>query len=94
MRYFVYLLITNSKNKFISYVGYTYNLKKRLKLHNSSKGAKFTRGRKWNLIYKKRYNSKSKALSEEYKLKKNYKLRSQIKLDYIKKNENFYSSSL
>ena len=94
MRYFVYLLITISKNKFISYVGYTNNLKKRLILHNSSKGAKFTRGRKWNLIYKKRYNSKSKALSEEHKLKKNYKLRSQIKLDYIKKNENFYTSSL
>jgi hypothetical protein len=25
------------------------NIKKRLKLHNSSKGAKFTRGRKWKI---------------------------------------------
>ena len=94
MRYFVYLLLTNSKSKLISYVGYTNDLSKRLRLHNTSKGAKFTRGRKWILIYKKKYNSKSKALSEEYKLKKDYKLRSRLKLDYIKKNENFYTTSI
>ena len=29
----------------ITYVGYTNNLKKRLDLHNSGKGAKFTRGK-------------------------------------------------
>jgi putative endonuclease len=85
MKYFVYLIINISKDKSISYVGYTNNLDKRLFLHNSSKGAKFTRGRKWTLIYKKEYKSKSQALIEEYKLKKNYKLRSIIKLNYIKK---------
>ena len=53
MKYFVYLIISNHKNKIISYVGYTSDINKRLKLHNSSKGAKFTRGRKWTLIYKK-----------------------------------------
>ena len=94
MKYFVYLIINISKDKSISYVGYTNNLDKRLFLHNSSKGAKFTRGRKWTLIYKKEYKSKSRALIEEYKLKKNYKLRSIIKLNYIKKNENFNSTSL
>ena len=85
MKYFVYLIINIRKDKSISYVGYTNNLDKRLFLHNSSKGAKFTRGRKWTLIYKKEYKSKSQALIEEYKLKKNYKLRSIIKLNYIKK---------
>ena len=85
MKYFVYLIINIRKDKSISYVGYTNNLNKRLFLHNSSKGAKFTRGRKWTLIYKKEYKSKSQALIEEYKLKKNYKLRSIIKLNYIKK---------
>ena len=30
--------------KSITYVGYTKNLKKRITLHNSGKGAKFTRG--------------------------------------------------
>ena len=94
MKYFVYLIINIRKDKSISYVGYTNNLDKRLFLHNSSKGAKFTRGRKWTLIYKKEYKSKSRALIEEYKLKKNYKLRSIIKLNYIKKNENFNSTTL
>ena len=75
MTYYVYLIVSQVKNKTISYVGYTNNLLKRISLHNASKGAKFTKGRKWVLIYNKRYKSKSMAMKEEYKLKKNYKLR-------------------
>ena len=85
MNYYVYLLISLSNKKFISYVGYTNNLKNRLILHNSSKGAKFTRGRKWKLIYKKKYNNKSMAMKEEYKLKQNLKLRNSLKERYIQK---------
>ena len=77
--HFVYLLVSKNKNRTISYVGYTNNINKRLKLHNSSKGAKFTRGRKWKLAYYKKYDSKILAMREEYKLKKNYKLRNKIK---------------
>ena len=79
--YFVYLLVTKKKNRVISYVGYTNNINKRLKLHNSSKGAKFTRGRQWKLAYYKKYDNKILAMKEEYQLKKNYKLRSKIKKD-------------
>lgn len=79
MKYVVYLIVTSAKNKTISYVGYTNNLKKRLSLHNSGKGAKFTKGKKWKLIYSQNYKSKTKAMKEEYKLKKNYKLRKIIK---------------
>ena len=79
MSYFVYLILTNLKNnKKISYVGYTNNLKKRLKLHNEGKGAKFTRGKKWKLIYYKQYDSKSKAMKNEHLLKKDYKKRKKI----------------
>ena len=85
MNYYVYLLITYSNKKFISYVGYTNNLKNRLILHNNSQGAKFTKGRKWKLIYKKKYNNKSLAMKEEYKLKQNLKLRKSIKERYIQK---------
>ena len=85
MKHFVYLLITNHKKKFITYAGYTNNIKKRLKLHNSSKGAKFTRGRKWKIIYKKCYNTKSEALKKEYLLKKNIKKRNKIKKKFILK---------
>ncbi len=88
MPYFVYLIISKNSDNPVSYVGYTNNLKKRITEHNSSKGAKFTRGRKWKLAYSKRFLSKSIAMREEYKLKKNIKLRNKIKLKF-KKNENF-----
>ena len=85
MPYFVYMLLTKHKDKFISYVGYSNNLSKRLSLHNSSKGAKFTKGKKWVIIYHKKYLNKSDALKDEYKLKKDYKLRIKIKNNFIKK---------
>ena len=79
MTYFVYLIVSSLKNnKKFSYVGYTNNLEKRLKLHNSNKGAKFTRGKKWKLVYYEKYDSKSDAMKNEFKLKKNYTLRKQI----------------
>ena len=84
MKYFVYLIISKNKQKYLSYVGYTNNLNKRLAKHNASKGAKFTRGRKWILAYSMGYDSKSKAMREEYKLKKNYKLRNKIKYYFNK----------
>jgi len=87
MNYYVYLLLTKSGKKHISYVGYTNNLINRLKKHNSSNGAKFTKGRKWKVIYSKKYDSKSKALKEEYKLKKDYKKRKKIKNNYLLKYE-------
>ena len=65
--------------KSVTYIGYTNNLKKRIDLHNSGKGAKFTRGRKWLLIYKEIFNSKKEAISREYYIKKNRTLRNKIK---------------
>ena len=79
MPYFVYLIVSDIKNrKKLSYVGYTGNLKKRIDLHNSGKGAKFTRGKKWKLVYYEKYDSKSDAMKNEYRLKKNYKLRKKL----------------
>ncbi len=63
----------------VTYVGYTNDLKKRINLHNNNKGAKFTRGRKWKLIYKEKLNSKKEAISREYYIKKNRVLRNKIK---------------
>ena len=85
MIYYVYLIISKKLNKYRSYVGYTNNINKRILLHNSSKGAKFTRGNKWKLIYVKKYYDKSTAMREEYKLKKNYLLRNKIKVQYLNK---------
>ena len=44
MVYYVYMLKSKSV-KPVTYVGFTSNLQKRINLHNSGKGAKFTRGR-------------------------------------------------
>ena len=82
MNYYVYMLKSHG-SKSITYVGYTKNLKERLILHNSGKGAKFTRGRTWKLIYKEIFKSKNKAISREYYIKKNRTLRNKIKNNSI-----------
>ena len=82
MNFYVYMLISTGF-KPVSYVGYTNNLKKRIKLHNSGKGAKFTRGRKWKLIYKEKFKSKNKAISREYYIKRNKALRKKLKNEYL-----------
>ena len=65
-----------------SYVGYTNNIKFRLEKHNSNKGAKSTKGYKWELVYKKKFYSKNKALSFEYKLKKDRNERAKLINDF------------
>ena len=81
MSYFVYML--KSKNsKPVTYVGYTKNIKKRITLHNAGKGAKFTRGRKWKLIYKEKIKTKNEAISREYYIKNNRSLRKKLKEKY------------
>ena len=94
MKFFVYLLLSKKNGKTFSYVGMTKDLKKRIALHNSSKGAKYTKGKKWLIAYKKSYNSKSKALKEEYSLKKDKKKREKIKKSFILKNENISTFTL
>ena len=81
MTYYVYML--KSKGiKPVTYVGYTKDIKQRINLHNIGKGAKFTRGRKWRLIYKEKFKSKKEAISREYYIKKNKSLREKIKKKY------------
>ena len=79
MSYYVYVLKNTNKSRLTTYVGYTKNLKKRLKLHNEGMGAKFTRGRIWKIMYYEKYHTKKEAISREYYIKKNRKIRDQIK---------------
>ena len=81
-------MLKSKSMKAITYVGYTNNLSRRIALHNSGKGAKFTRGRKWSLIYKEKFKSKKEAISREYYIKNNRVLRNNIK------NENLNSPSI
>ena len=87
MSFYVYMLKSMGK-KSITYVGYTKNLSKRITLHNSGKGAKFTRGRKWKLIYKEKLSSKKEAISREYYIKNNRTFRNKIK------NENLSTTTI
>jgi len=90
-KFFVYMIANSSNKKVITYVGWTNNLKKRLQLHNCGKGAKFTRGRKWILIFKKKMLSKKNAIQFEYKLKKNRKVRKDIINKFINTTPNCLS---
>ena len=85
MSFYVYMIISKHNDKYLSYVGYTNNLENRIKLHNTSKGAKFTKGKLWRLIYFEKYQNKVEAMKNEYRLKKNYKLRTKIKNDFLDK---------
>ena len=82
MIYFVYLIKTTKGYLNKSYVGYTNNILKRLVKHNTNLGAKSTKGYKWELVYKKKFYSKNKALSFEYKLKKDRKERAKLINDF------------
>ena len=84
MIYFVYLIKTTKGYLNKSYVGYTNNILKRLVKHNTNLGAKSTKGYKWELVYKKKFYSKNKALSFEYKLKKDRNERAKLINDFKK----------
>ena len=82
MTYFVYLIGNYRKLKLTTYVGYTNNLKKRINLHNNGKGAKFTKGRTWKLLYSEKCKTKREAILREHYIKKNRKFRNLIKNKY------------
>tara|TARA_B100001109_G_C18849059_1_gene468364 strand:+ start:68 stop:334 length:267 start_codon:yes stop_codon:yes gene_type:complete len=86
MVYYVYLIKTLDVYLKKSYVGYTNNINQRLKKHNSNLGAKSTKGYKWELVYKKKFFSKRKALSFEYKLKNDRKERLRLIYDFKKRS--------
>ena len=67
MAYFVYLLECSDRTY---YCGYTNNLEKRIKAHNSKKGSKYTRARiPVKIVYFEKFSSLSKALKREHAIK-------------------------
>lgn len=52
------------------YTGWTTQLEKRIKTHNSGKGAKYTRAKRpVKLIYYEEYSNKIEAMKREYEIK-------------------------
>ena len=79
MRFYVYVIGTSSPIK-KTYVGWTTDIEKRLEKHNTSKGAKSTKGYHWKLLYKEELLSKIEAMKKEYEIKKNSKFRAELRL--------------
>ena len=50
MNYYVYVIASFKYSQIKTYVGWTKDLKKRLKMHNMGKGAKSTKGHKLKII--------------------------------------------
>jgi putative endonuclease len=83
---FVYVLITrNPGGRAITYVGWTLDLERRLAEHNGagppkkSRGAKFTSGRTWVLIYAEKYRTRRRAMAREYALKRDKTFRALLR---------------
>lgn len=67
-RFYVYIVECVDKTL---YTGYTPHLKKRIKLHNLGKGAKYTRDRRpVRLVWFKKYKYFKLAFLEEKRIKK------------------------
>lgn len=78
MTCFVYVLGSHGKGGTRTYVGWTNDLERRLKAHNSGDGAKSTRGRVWVLLYTEAYTTKGEAMSREWHLKRDRKFRKNL----------------
>ena len=78
MTFYVYIIGSSQPRK-RTYVGWTTDVNKRLRTHNTSKGAKFTRGSQWILLHKEKLKTKSDAMKREVQLKKDKSFRSQLR---------------
>ncbi len=76
---FVYVLGSNGKGGFKTYVGWTTDLERRLARHNAGKGARSTRGRAWTLLYAEPCASRRDAMSREWHLKRDRALRNGLR---------------
>lgn len=67
---FVYVLGCAGPSRYLTYVGWTLDLDRRLSQHNAGTGARSTRGRSWVLIHSERFTSRQDAMSREWHLKR------------------------
>ena len=75
---YVYVLGSDGKGGRRTYVGWTTDLDRRLRQHNSGDGARSTRGRHWRLLYAEIYLTRGQALSREWHLKRDRSFRARL----------------
>lgn len=67
-KYIVYILLCSDNSL---YTGWTLDIEKRIKLHNSGKASKYTRCRRpVDIFYSEEFNTKHEAMSRECAIKK------------------------
>ncbi len=82
--YYTYILRCRDES---FYCGYTNDLEKRVRTHNSGKGAKCTRSRlPVELVYWETFDTKSAAMRREYEIKQMSHAHKQQLVDIFKKN--------
>jgi putative endonuclease len=75
---FVYVLGCAGGDRYLTYVGWTLDLDRRLTQHNSGTGARTTRGRVWVLLHSERFPSRREAMSREWHLKRDRGFRKRL----------------
>jgi putative endonuclease len=78
MENFVYVLGCAAKGRYLTYVGWTTSLDRRLAQHNSGSGARSTRGRSWVLLYSERHATRRDAMRREWHLKRDRSFRKRL----------------
>lgn len=78
---FVYVLGSNGKGGFKTYVGWTNDIDRRLAAHNAGKGARATRGRVWTLLHAEPFKTQNQAMSREWHLKRDRAFRRSLRRD-------------
>jgi putative endonuclease len=78
MAAFVYVLLSHKEPK-RTYVGWTFDLERRIAQHNGGSGAKFTRGGTWALIYAERHRTRNGAMRREARLKQDRAFRAMLR---------------
>ena len=77
---FVYVLGCRTKDRYLTYVGWTTDVERRLTQHNTGTGARTTRGHAWVLLHTERLRTRRQAMSREWYLKRDRKFRKELAL--------------
>jgi putative endonuclease len=75
---FVYVLGSIGGERRLTYVGWTTDIDKRLARHNAGTGARFTRGRQWELLHLEALPDRHAAMSRDWHLKRDRDFRRQM----------------
>ena len=74
----VYVLGSDGHDRYLTYVGWTNDLARRLAQHNAGTGARSTRGRAWVVIHTETFATRTEAMSREWYLKRDRAFRKQL----------------